>query len=61
MNKTQIEVVGKVFVVVGDNRKCLICEGMFTPAQAANHATVPCHPTATHLRHTCGIALDFLC
>jgi hypothetical protein len=46
MEQQQIEVVGKVFVVVGGNRKCLVCEGMFTPAQAANHATVPCYPTS---------------
>ena len=40
----QIEVVGKVFVVVGGKRRCLICDGIFTPRGAANHATAPRHP-----------------
>jgi len=31
MNQTQIEVVGKVFIVVGSRkRKCLVCDGIFT-------------------------------
>jgi hypothetical protein len=34
----QIEVVGKVFEVVGEKRRCLVCEGTFTPKQAAAHA-----------------------
>ena len=38
---SQIE-IGKVFVVVGGKRKCLICDGVFTPTQAAEHATAPC-------------------
>lgn len=38
--KSQIEIVGKV-VAVGGKRKCLICGGIFTPTQAANHATAP--------------------
>ncbi len=44
MEQKQIEVVGKVFVVVGGKRRCLICDGMFTPTQAANHAAIPCYP-----------------
>jgi len=40
----KIEVVGKVFVVVGGKRKCLICDDVFTPTQAANHATTMCLP-----------------
>jgi hypothetical protein len=44
MNQTQIETVGKVFVVVRGMRQCLICESMFTPQQAAEHATAPCSP-----------------
>jgi hypothetical protein len=31
MNGTQIETVGKVFVVVGSMRRCLICERVFSP------------------------------
>jgi hypothetical protein len=46
MKQTQIEIVGKVFVVVGGKRKCLICEGMFSPRQAANHAMTICFPTS---------------
>lgn len=42
MRQTQIEIVGKVIVVVGGKRKCLICDGVFTPTQAAEHATAPC-------------------
>jgi hypothetical protein len=38
----KVEVVGKVFVVVGGKRKCLICDGAFAPTQAAEHATAPC-------------------
>lgn len=39
MERTGIEIVGKVFVVVGTERKCFICDGIFIPTQAANHAT----------------------
>jgi hypothetical protein len=46
MEQHQIESVGKVFEVVGERRKCLICERMFTPMQAANHATTICYPTS---------------
>jgi hypothetical protein len=35
--------IGKVFIVVGqDVRKCLICEGVFTRQDAAEHAKVGC-------------------
>ena len=44
MKQDHLEFVGKVFVVVGSMRRCLICDGMFTPTQAANHATIPCCP-----------------
>ncbi len=44
MNRGQNETVGKVFVVVGDMRRCLICERPFTPRQAADHAVTPCYP-----------------
>jgi hypothetical protein len=44
MEQHQIESVGKVFEVVGERRKCLICERMFTPTQAANHSTTLCYP-----------------
>jgi hypothetical protein len=50
MEQKQIEVVGKVFVVVGGKRRCLICDGMFTPTQAANHATAPCYPLLENVR-----------
>jgi hypothetical protein len=46
MEQHQIESVGKVFEVVGGKRRCLVCEGMFTPTQAANHATTICYPTS---------------
>jgi hypothetical protein len=41
--QTGIEVVGIVFVVVGAKRKCLICDGIFTPTQAANRAMTVCY------------------
>jgi hypothetical protein len=44
MNKMQIETVGKVFVVVRGMRRCLICESVFTPTEAAKHAATPCYP-----------------
>ena len=40
----QIEMIGKVFVVTCGMRRCLICDGVFTPTQAANHATTFCYP-----------------
>ena len=46
MKEAQIEVVGKVFVVVGGERKCLICDAVFTPREASEHATIPCYPLA---------------
>jgi hypothetical protein len=46
MNRTQIETVGKVFVVVRGMRRCLTCDDMFTTGQAAEHATAPCVPVA---------------
>jgi hypothetical protein len=42
MEQQQIEVVGKVFEVIGEKRRCLVCEGTFTPTQAAAHALIPC-------------------
>jgi len=46
MNSRNSEPVGKVFVVVGGMRRCLICDGMFTRREAANHAmTLCCPPT----------------
>jgi hypothetical protein len=35
----QIEMIGKVFVVTCGIRRCLICDPVFTPTKAANHAT----------------------
>ena len=43
----QIEMIGKVFVVTCGMRRCLICDGVFTPTQAANHATTFCYPQET--------------
>jgi hypothetical protein len=40
----KVEVVGKVFVVVGGKQKCMICDGVFTAMQAADHAATPCYP-----------------
>lgn len=47
MSQTQVETVGKVFVVVASMRRCVICNGNFTPTQAANHAATMCFPTST--------------
>ena len=44
MNQT--EAVGKVFVVEGNMRRCLICERIFTPREAAAHAQAVCRPSA---------------
>ena len=46
MNGRDSEQVGKVFVVVRGMRRCLICDDMFTPMQAANHALTICYPTS---------------
>ena len=42
MKETRVETVGKVFVVVGRRRKCLVRDGMFTRTQAANHTVTTC-------------------
>ena len=42
MKGKQDEAVGKVFIVVGGMRRCLICERVFTPRKAAAHAVVVC-------------------
>jgi hypothetical protein len=44
MKETGTDVTGKVFVVVGSLRRCLICEHTFTPNQAAEHAATACEP-----------------
>jgi hypothetical protein len=44
MNNVHTEHVGKVFVVVRGMRRCLICERMFIPSEAAEHAATPCCP-----------------
>src|ERR1700733_5230029 len=44
MNQMQIETVGKIFIVVRGMRRCLICDGVFTPREAANHAMILCCP-----------------
>ena len=40
---TRTDQIGKVFQVMGpDARKCLICEDLFTPRGASQHARVVC-------------------
>lgn len=49
MNRTDCEQVGKVFVAVaGDLRLCLVCEGVFSRKEAAEHATTVCHVSAAN-------------
>jgi hypothetical protein len=45
MKQTETEVTGKVFVVVEKKRQCLICDGVFTPRDAAKHGGAICHPS----------------
>jgi hypothetical protein len=46
MKETRDETVGKIFIVVRGMRRCLICDSVFTPREAANHAiTLCCPPT----------------
>ena len=40
MEQRQIEILGKVFLVVGGNRKCLICDAIFEPRKASEHAAI---------------------
>ena len=40
----QIEMIGKVFVVTCGIRRCLICDGLFTPREASDHAVTLCYP-----------------
>ena len=48
---TSDEVIGKVFIVVSqDRRQCLICDCMFTPRGAAEHAGTLCHPEGVNLQ-----------
>ena len=42
MKQTQIESVGKVFLVVRGMRRCLICDSLFTRRGAAEHAGTLC-------------------
>ncbi len=48
MNNMPSEHVGKVFVVVRGMQRCLICDRMFAPSEAAEHATEPCRPAPDH-------------
>ena len=46
----RIDQTGKVFQVVGhDVRKCLVCEDLFTPRGASQHARVVCDMARTQL------------
>jgi hypothetical protein len=47
MRQTQIETVGKVFIVTCGTRRCLICDRVFTPMQAAEHSSTICVPATT--------------
>jgi hypothetical protein len=39
----RIDQIGKVFIALGqDMRKCLICDGVFTRQNSAEHANVSC-------------------
>jgi hypothetical protein len=51
MNQT--EAVGKVFMVEGNMRRCLICERIFTPREAAAHVRAVCRPSAGDCAVTC--------
>lgn len=42
----QIEMIGKVFVVTCGIWRCLICHRVFTPKEAAEHATTVCYPSS---------------
>lgn len=44
MKQSQIENVGKVFVVVGRMRRCLICDRVFKLREASDHSATPCYP-----------------
>ena len=47
---TSADQIGKVFVVVGqDERKCLICDGVFTRQDASAHANGLCMPQRAKL------------
>jgi hypothetical protein len=53
--------IGKVFVVTCGMRRCLICDGVFTPKEAAEHAKVPCCPTSDSSPDpSCAVCLDEL-
>jgi hypothetical protein len=47
------EQVCKVFVVVRGMRRCLICDWVFTPKEAADHASVLCYPRPEQLQKKC--------
>jgi hypothetical protein len=44
MKNSQPECVGKVFLVFRGVRRCLICDGLFTPREASDHAVTLCYP-----------------
>ena len=44
MKDAETEIVGKVFLIVRGGRKCLICDGVFTAREAAEHAEIVCYP-----------------
>jgi len=52
MKQGQVEFVGKIFVVVGSMRRCLICDGVFSRGKAADHAVFPCYPATNHPKAT---------
>ena len=41
------EAVGKVFIVVGDERRCLICDQLFTRQRSFEHSKTICYAPAS--------------
>jgi hypothetical protein len=58
MNKMQIETLGKVFVVVRGMRRCLICDRVFTPMEAAEHAATMCFPSSSDAVAPCMVMVS---
>ena len=54
MKGMQIETVGKVFIVVRGMRRCLICDGVFPPREAADHAATLCYPRTNDAEQDAG-------
>jgi len=46
---SSVDRVGKVFKVEQSWRRCLLCEQLFTPESAGEHAKVVCHSVPAKL------------